>query len=66
MFESSVFVNFSSWSAQGKVAPLPVVKAEGIYFWDASGTTYLQDGSERMDLMNYDFAYSSQEISGLI
>lgn len=26
-----------SWSAQSKVAPIPMVKAEGVHFWDASG-----------------------------
>lgn len=26
-----------SWSAQGKVVPIPMVKAEGVHFWDAQG-----------------------------
>src|SRR5664279_4946945 len=32
---------FWTWSAQGKVNPIPVVKAKGVYFWDASGKRYL-------------------------
>ena len=25
---------FYSWSNQGQVNPIPMVKAEGVYFWD--------------------------------
>jgi len=29
--------SFWTWSAQGKVAPIPVKKAKGVYFWDVTG-----------------------------
>ena len=29
--------SFFSWSAQAAVNPIPMVKAEGVYFWDADG-----------------------------
>ena len=32
---------FFSWSAQGSLNPIPVVHAEGVYFWDANGKRYL-------------------------
>lgn len=32
---------FYSWSNQGQVNPIPMVKAEGVYFWDADGKRYL-------------------------
>jgi taurine--2-oxoglutarate transaminase len=39
---------FWSWSAQGAVNPMPVVRAEGIYFWDASGRRYIDMNSQLM------------------
>jgi taurine--2-oxoglutarate transaminase len=36
------------WSAQSKVAPLPVDRAEGIYFWTTDGTRYLDFNSQLM------------------
>jgi taurine--2-oxoglutarate transaminase len=33
--------NFWTWSAQGKVSPIPVKRAEGVYFWDVEGKRYL-------------------------
>jgi taurine--2-oxoglutarate transaminase len=33
--------NFWTWSAQGKVSPIPVKRAEGVYFWDVKGKRYL-------------------------
>lgn len=32
---------FWTWSAQAKVAPIPVTRAKGVYFWDTSGKRYL-------------------------
>ncbi|HEY59073.1 MAG TPA: hypothetical protein G4N92_00055 [Anaerolineae bacterium] len=29
--------NFWTWSAQKEIHPIPVDKAEGIYFWDFEG-----------------------------
>ena len=37
---------FYSWSIQGQVDPIPVVKAEGVYFWDADGKQYLDFASQ--------------------
>jgi taurine--2-oxoglutarate transaminase len=36
---------FWTWSAQGKVAPIPVERAEGVYFWDINGKRYLDFNS---------------------
>ncbi len=40
--------NFWTWSAQSKVAPLPVTRAKGVYFWDANGKRYLDFNSMTM------------------
>ncbi len=40
--------NFWTWSAQGKVQPIPVKRAEGVYFWDTSGKRYLDLNSMTM------------------
>jgi len=37
---------FFSWSVQGQVHPIPVVRAEGVYFWDADGKRYLDLASQ--------------------
>ena len=37
-----------SWSAQGSVNPIPMVKGEGIYFWDAGGKRYTDMNSQLM------------------
>ncbi len=37
--------NFWTWSAQAKVRPIPVTRAEGVYFWDVSGERYLDFNS---------------------
>jgi taurine--2-oxoglutarate transaminase len=39
---------FWSWSAQGRVNPIPVTKAQGVYFWDADGKRYLDFNSMLM------------------
>ncbi len=39
---------FWTWSAQGKVAPIPVTHAKGVYFWDADGKRYLDFNSMTM------------------
>jgi taurine--2-oxoglutarate transaminase len=33
--------NFWTWSAQAEVAPIPVARAQGVYFWDFKGKRYL-------------------------
>ncbi|HLE13957.1 MAG TPA: aminotransferase class III-fold pyridoxal phosphate-dependent enzyme [Anaerolineales bacterium] len=37
--------SFWTWSAQGKVAPIPVRRAKGVYFWDTSEKRYLDFNS---------------------
>jgi taurine--2-oxoglutarate transaminase len=37
-----------SWAAQGTVNPIPMVRGEGIYFWDASGKRYIDMNSQLM------------------
>ena len=41
---------FHSWSAQGKISPLPVAKGEGVRFWDYDGTEYLDFSSQLVNL----------------
>jgi taurine--2-oxoglutarate transaminase len=40
---------FFSWSVQGQVNPIPVEKAEGVYFWDTDGKRYLDFSSQLMN-----------------
>jgi taurine--2-oxoglutarate transaminase len=40
--------SFWTWSAQGKVAPIPVKSAKGVYFWDVNGKRYLDLNSMTM------------------
>jgi taurine---2-oxoglutarate transaminase len=40
---------FFSWSVQGQVNPIPVEKAEGIYFWDMDGKRYIDFSSQLMN-----------------
>jgi taurine--2-oxoglutarate transaminase len=37
---------FFSWSNQRQVNPIPMVRAEGVYFWDADGKRYLDFASQ--------------------
>jgi taurine--2-oxoglutarate transaminase len=37
---------FFSWSVQGEVEPIPVARAEGVFFWDAEGKRYLDFASQ--------------------
>jgi taurine--2-oxoglutarate transaminase len=37
--------SFWTWSAQAHVSPIPVKKAEGVYFWDVDGKRYLDFNS---------------------
>lgn len=41
ILELSLEHSFWTWSAQGKVAPIPVKNARGVYFWDVNGKRYL-------------------------
>ncbi len=40
---------FFSWSVQSQVSPIPAVRAEGVYFWDADGKRYLDFSSQLMN-----------------
>jgi taurine---2-oxoglutarate transaminase len=40
--------SFWTWSAQGKVAPIPVKSAKGVHFWDVDGKRYLDFNSMTM------------------
>ena len=37
-----------SWSAQGALNPIPMVRGEGIYFWDAAGKRYIDMNAQLM------------------
>jgi taurine--2-oxoglutarate transaminase len=39
---------FWTWSAQGRVTPIPVTHSKGVYFWDTSGKRYLDFNSMTM------------------
>lgn len=40
---------FFSWSVQNQVNPIPVARAEGIYFWDTDGKRYMDFSSQLMN-----------------
>ena len=42
--------NFWTWSAQKKVQPIPIAKADGVYFWDLDGKRYLDFNSMVMNV----------------
>lgn len=41
---------FFSWSIQSANVPIPIVRAKGIYFWDADGKRYIDFSSQLMNL----------------
>jgi taurine--2-oxoglutarate transaminase len=51
--------NFWTWSAQAHVDPIPVTRAEGVYFWDAAGKRYLDFNSMTMCV---NIGHGNQEI----
>ena len=40
--------NILEWSAQAKVDPIPVAKAQGVYFWTPEGKRFLDFNSQLM------------------
>lgn len=44
----SLQYTFWTWSAQGRVSPIAVKRAEGVYFWDVHGKRYLDFNSMTM------------------
>ena len=41
---------FFSWSAQSKISPIVIDRAEGVYFWDPDGKRYLDFNSQLMSI----------------
>ena len=52
-----------SWSKQGAVNPIPVEKAEGIYFYDFDGNQYTDMASQ---LVNLNLGYGNKDIADAI
>ena len=50
---------FFSWAAQGAVNPIPVERAEGVYFWDSNGKRYLDFNSQ---LMNVNIGHGNRKV----
>ena len=51
--------NLHSWSAQNKVDPIVVTKAEGLYFWDENGKKYADMSSQ---LVNSNLGHGNKAI----
>ena len=51
--------NLHSWSAQGKLNPIVVTKAEGIYFWDEDGKKYADMSAQ---LVNSNLGHGNKAI----
>lgn len=57
--EQGLKYNLYSWSAQKKINPITVVKAEGIYFWDEDGKKYYDMSSQ---LVNSNLGHGHKKI----
>ncbi len=55
--------NLQSWSKQRNVNPIPVEKAEGIYFWDTDGRRYSDMSSQ---LVNLNLGFGNKAIAEAI
>jgi len=55
--------NLQSWSKQRNINPIPVEKAEGIYFWDYDGNRYSDMSSQ---LVNLNLGYGNKAIGDAI
>ncbi len=55
--------NFWTWAAQSKVDPIPLKKAEGVYFWDVNGKRYLDFNSM---VMNVNIGHGDQRVEDAI
>ena len=51
--------NLYSWSAQRKVNPANIVKAEGIYFWDEDGKKYYDMSAQ---LVNMNLGHGNKKL----
>jgi len=59
----SLKYNMHSWSAQGKINPLVITKAEGIYFWDEDGNKYADMSSQ---LVNSNLGHGNKALIAAI
>ncbi len=50
---------FFSWSAQSKINPIVIDRAEGVYFWDPDGKRYLDFNSQ---LMSINIGHGNQRV----
>lgn len=55
--------NLQSWSAQGKLNPIAIESADGIYFWDYEGNRYTDMSSQ---LVNMNLGFGNQAIADAI
>lgn len=55
--------NLQSWSKQRNINPIPVERAEGIYFWDYDGNRYSDMSSQ---LVNLNLGFGVKEIGDAI
>jgi len=51
--------NLHSWSAQGALDPAAIVKAEGVYLWDADGKRYFDMSSQ---LVNVNIGHGNKKV----
>ena len=54
---------FHSWSAQARIDPMPIARAEGSYFWDYQGNRYLDFSSQ---LVNVNIGYQHPKLVAAI
>ena len=54
---------FFSWSAQSKINPIVIDRAEGVYFWDPDGKRYLDFNSQ---LMSINIGHGNQKVADAI
>ena len=54
---------FFSWSAQAKINPIVIDRAEGVYFWDPEGKRYLDFNSQ---LMSVNIGHGNQRVADAI
>lgn len=47
------------WSVQSRVKPIPVDRAEGVYFWDTDGKRYIDFNSQ---LMNVNIGHDNRKV----
>ena len=54
---------FFSWSAQAKINPIVIDRAEGVYFWDPDGKRYLDFNSQ---LMSVNIGHGNKRVADAI